>query len=176
MTAEEEVSRITFSDHELLYAATGRCRCGAGLAHPLDHDKALMLRAWLCSRVLKGETDGLAHRLTPLTGESPTGSEHDALDFAFWKVREETSVNGDGRSTRPPGTVARTIGMATCPKCGHKWESEPYDAATIGHHWRSGACPGCGLDHGADGCTDSRRGPAIGMRFRTVVVPHDTAR
>jgi hypothetical protein len=168
--AEETPTRETFTDSELLYAATGRCRCGAGLAYPLDHEKAWKLRAWLCSSVLKGE--GQAHRQMPAAfGHAPEG-EHDAYDWSMYKVREETSVNNDGgRSTRPPGTVARTVATASCPKCGHKWESEPYDASTIGHHWRSGACPGCGLDHGGDGCTDSRRGPSIDMRFRDVVLP-----
>jgi hypothetical protein len=165
--------RITFKDTELLYAATARCRCGAGLAYPREHKHAMQLRAWLCSAVLKGEVEEVATRAIPFGLKSEESTpKHDAFDWAFYKVREETSVNNaGGYTTRPAGTVARTIGMASCPKCKHRWESEPYDASTTGHHWRSGACPGCGLDHGADGCTDSRRGPSIDMRFRDVVIP-----
>lgn len=170
MTAEEKVSRPKFTDYELLYAAVGRCRCGAGLAYPLDHDYARELRAWVCSRVLKEETEGPAYRKLPFGADSVEG-EHDAFDWAFYKVREESSVNNEGGfTTRPSGTICKEVGMAACPKCQHKWESEPYVAHRLGHHWRSGPCPGCGLDHGGDGCSDSRRGPAIEMRFRHVVV------
>lgn len=149
----------SFNDTQLVYTATSRCKCGAGLAYPRDQREAMKLRGWACSKVLRGET-----------GPEDKG-QHEIFDWAFFKIREESSINNQGaHSTRPPGTALRTIGMASCPKCGTQWESEPYDAAALGRHWRSGPCPTCGLDHGADGCTDSRRGPAIKWTSRDVVI------
>lgn len=148
------------TDLELIYAATARCRCGAGLAHPLDTKKAFELRAWICSRVLKGEIPETDYK------------QHDSLDFAFYKVREETSINNtSGETTRPDGTVARTVGHAHCEICNHKWESEPYSACGAPHHWDCGPCPQCGNDCGA-GLTwrsDDPR-PRIDTRFQTVVL------
>lgn len=125
----------TMQDTDLLYAAEGRCQCGAGLAHPLDHKKAFRIRAWQCSAMLKGAE-----------------GEHDSYPFAFYKIREETSINNyGGHTTRPPGTVARTVGHAVCPACQHEWESEPYSACGAGHHWFSGPCPACGYAVGGAG-------------------------
>ncbi len=103
-----DIPKLT--DKELMYSATARCRCGAGLAHPLDHDLAMKIRAWVCARVLRGEGQAVDQTISALGGDPPPG-DHDSFDFAFYKIREETSVNNTGgRSTRPPGTIARTIG------------------------------------------------------------------
>lgn len=146
-----------FTDSGLLYAATARCQCGAGLAYPLDHDRALKLRAWVCSAVLKG---------------SATGDDHESFPWAFFKVREETSINNmGGHSTRPDGTVAKMIGTATCPKCSHKWVSEPYVACGASHHWFSGPCPSCGYAVGGSGVYCSDEGKRIDSRYTTAVYP-----
>lgn len=144
------------TDKELLYAATVRCKCGAGMAYPLDHGLAQTFRAWGCSRVLKGEgTDG----------------GHDNLPFMFWKVREETSINNiGGFTTRPSGTVMRTVGKATCPKCHHAWQSEPYVACGAGHHWFSGPCPSCGYAVGGAGSWSTSEGTPIEKRYTDVVL------
>lgn len=153
MTVWEE----TFTDKELLYAASAQCAaCGAGLAYPLDPEKAWELRAWVCSAVLK---------------KTATGEAHDFLSFAFWKVREESSINNrSGRTTRPHGTVCRTVGKAKCPKCLHEWESEPYNANGLGHHWFSGPCPECGHSVGSAGTWSSGEGEPIKHTYRTVVL------
>lgn len=152
--------RITYTDSELLYAATARCRCGAGLAYPLDHDAAFKVGAWQCSGVLRGDVRGEAEH-----------GKHDSYPWAFYKIREETSINNHGgASTRPPGTVAKTVGKATCPKCRHKWESEPYVAGTVSHHWFSGACPGCGYAVGGGASHRSDEGPAIETGYPDIVV------
>lgn len=144
------------TDSGLMFAATARCRCGAGLAHPLDHDLAMKQRAWTCSAVLKDEVNI---------------GEHDSLPFALYKVREETSINNPGGyTTRPPGTVARTVGKAKCPKCHHEWQSEPYSACGAGHHWFSGPCPGCGYAVGSAGTYRSGEGPPIELRYPDVVL------
>lgn len=148
---------VAEADKDLLYAATGRCRCGAGLAYPLDHDKAWEIQAWVCSAVLKGETEG----------------KHDSYHWAFYKIREETSINNNGgRTTRPEGTVALTVGRATCPKCQQIWESEPYNACGLSHHWMPGPCPNCGYAVGAGVSWRSDEGEPIDKRYRDVVLAH----
>lgn len=145
----------TYTDRELEYAATARCRCGAGLAYPEDVADSMAIGAWLCSAVLKGATP----------------DDHDSYPFAFYKIREETSINnGPGMTTRPAGTVARTVGLAKCGACGHEWESDPYEACGKTHHWFPGSCPRCGNDCGGGGSfsSDDRR-PRIETRYRTVV-------
>jgi ssDNA-binding Zn-finger/Zn-ribbon topoisomerase 1 len=160
--------RIALKDAELLYAATSRCKCGAGLAYPMDHDRAMAIRAWVCSRVLKHEVEETATR-PPLLSTKSDG-EHDAFDWAFYKIREETSIrNEGGHTTRPAGTLARTVGSAKCPKCKHEWKSEPYNANGLGHHWFPGECPQCGYAVGAQGSYSTSDGPPIDTRFLDVV-------
>ena len=152
----ETATKQTYTDEELLYSATSRCRCGVGLAYPLNHEAAMRVSAWVCSAVLKGAE----------------AESHESFPFAFWKIREETSINNhSGATTRPEGTVARTVGRATCGACGHEWESEPYSACGAGHHWFPGACPKCGNDAGANGSwSSSDPRPRVETRFRTVVI------
>lgn len=171
------VDRITFTDSQLLYAATGRCRCGAGLAYPLDHEHSFKIRAWVCSAVLKGEVEAPATQALPFglkpedVDQPPPSAVHDAFDWAFYKVREETSIrNAGGYTTRPKGTSAKTIGKATCPKCKREWESEPYVACGLGHHWFSGPCPGCGYAVGGSGSYSSDDGEPIRTGYRDVVI------
>lgn len=178
------VDRIKLTDHELLYAATARCRCGAGLAYPIDSKLALQLQAWICSAVLKLETEEKATGLDPFNRPASVEPKHDALDFAFWKVREETSVNNKGgHTTRPPGTIARTVGKATCPKCQSSWQSEPYDATSQqwpdeyngrsylrSGHWMSGPCPHCGHTVGGGTSWNTSDGPPIDKRYSDVVL------
>ena len=146
---------MNYSDATLEYAATARCKCGAGLAHPLDFEESINLASWVCSECLKGNA-----------------SEHDSFPFAFYKVREETSINNaHGVTTRPNGTVARMVGHATCGECGHKWESEPYEACGKSHHWLPGDCPQCGNDcggHGTYSLEDKR--PRIEKNYSVVVL------
>ena len=147
-----------YTDRDIIYAATARCQCGSGVAYPLDHAAALKSGAWTCARKLRGEVEGDVF-------------PHDVLPFIFWKVREETSINNHGgHTTRPSGTVARTQGRATCPKCNHQWESTPYDACGASHHWFSGPCPNCGHAVGGGASYSSADGPAIDSRYSTVVL------
>jgi hypothetical protein len=160
---EGSVTERIFTDVELMYAATARCEgCHAGLAYPLDHEEARKLSAWACSRVLKGEVPDVPEE----------HGKHSSYPWAFYKVREETSINNrGGYTTRPAGTVARTVGKAKCPKCSHTWESEPYSACGASHHWFSGPCPSCGYAVGADGTHRSGDGEPIEMRYRDDVRP-----
>ena len=144
-------------DTDLLYAATSRCRCGAGLAYPLDYATAIKVGAWVCSRVLSEECDA---------------ADHDRLPFAMYKVREETSINNaGGDTTRPHGTACMTVGQATCPKCNHGWDSEPYSACGASHHWFAGPCPQCGYTSGSAGTWKTGDGEPIKVRYKDVVIP-----
>lgn len=151
----------TYSDYELIYAATARCRCGAGMAYPMDQDDSVKLCAWLCSDVLKGTNRDVLI--------------HDDLPWAFYKVREETSINNCSRTTtRPAGTVCLTVGTAKCGACGNKWESQPYDARGASHHWFPGACPQCGNDCGGNGVWSSEdKRPRIETRYKDIVLKDD---
>ncbi len=146
---------MTMTDAELLYSATVRCPCGEGLAYPLDVAAAMRLRAWVCARALRGEVES---------------ADHAHYDFAFYKVREETSINNaGGHTTRPATTRAYTRGTAQCPKCEHTWESALYSACGAPHHWYSGPCPNCQYAVGAGGSHSSKDGPRIEVRYRDEV-------
>lgn len=155
---------MKLTDLDLLYSATARCRCGAGLAYP--HATTNMHGSWDCSAVLKGEIPDVPEE----------HGKHDSLPWMFYKVREETSINNrGGATTRPAGTIARTVGTATCGQCGHVWQSEPYNACGLGNHWRCGPCPGCGNENGAkDGVPYVKEG-RIDCRYRDVFLPDPVA-
>lgn len=164
MTTSPTFPKLT--DKELHYAATARCeKCHAGLAYPMDQRLSLKLRSWICSAVLKGEVPNDEAPLERTAG-------HTRLDWVMYKVRKETSINNQGaHTTRPPGTIAKTVGHAECMQCGHKWDSEPYVACGLNHHWFSGPCPSCGNDCGGAGTwsSDDAR-PRIEHRYSEVVM------
>lgn len=70
---------------DLIFAATSRCPCGAGLAYPRD---AGMHGAWDCSAIL--------------TGTAATDVKHTAeLPFAFYEIKSEQQPSANGATTRP---------------------------------------------------------------------------
>ena len=86
-----------FRDNELVYAATTRCKCGAGLAYsPKDENPDLPYKgpsAWDCSDILTGRAPTL---------DSPGSVQHtDLLPFAFYEIKDETQPSADGATTRP---------------------------------------------------------------------------
>jgi len=68
---------------ELVYAATVRCRCGAGLAYP---EGAGLRDSWSCSAVL--------------LGADPAGHDEDR-PFTFWEIKSERQPSANGATTRP---------------------------------------------------------------------------
>lgn len=75
----------------LVYAATSRCPCGAGLAYPTDADP--FTGAWDCSAILTGAA-------IP-TGQ-PDAVKHTALlPFIFYAIKSERQPSANGRTTRP---------------------------------------------------------------------------
>ena len=80
-----------FDEQDLVYAATQRCPCGYGLAHPKDCD---VRHAWNCAGVLLG--------MVPLSLR--TGISHRVgLSFMFYDVKSEGQPSARGATTR--GTI-----------------------------------------------------------------------
>jgi hypothetical protein len=76
---------------ELVYAATSRCPCGAGLAYAKDSDP--FKGYWDCSAIL-------------LETAIPSGEEgsvqHTAqLPFIFYEIKSEEHPSAAGATTRP---------------------------------------------------------------------------
>lgn len=80
-----------YTPEQLRFSARARCRCGAGLAYPLDGN---LRGCWECSAVLLGEaTPSLDH-----DGPRP---------FTFWEVKSEHESGDDSTTTRPGGKIDR---------------------------------------------------------------------
>lgn len=91
--AAEKVARAKadageLTDAELVYAATSRCLCGAGMAYP----KGIGGRGyWDCSDIL--------------TGRASTLVKHEArLPFMFYEIKSENQPSANGATTRRVST------------------------------------------------------------------------
>jgi hypothetical protein len=85
LAQKHEAEGHTYTDAELVYAATARCGCGAGLAY----FKGTSLRGfWDCSATLKGTADKAVQHT-------------DRLPFAFYEVKSEKQPSAQGATTRP---------------------------------------------------------------------------
>lgn len=74
---------------DLVFAATSRCRCGAGYCYPnfLKDSRG----SWVCSAII--------------LGTAAAGSEHDqAKPFTFWSIKGEGQPSANGATTRPAVT------------------------------------------------------------------------
>lgn len=81
----------------LVYSATSRCPCGAGLAYevggdgrPVGHQSG----AWDCAAILLG----VAIEIGELGSVQHVGK----MPFVFYDIKEETQPSANGRTTRPP--------------------------------------------------------------------------
>jgi hypothetical protein len=70
----------------LIYAATARCQCGAGLAFDPYGPSGRPMGYWACSRVLLGQA---------------TGEHCEAQEFAKRTILAENGADAHGQSTRP---------------------------------------------------------------------------
>ena len=101
------------TDGELVYSATARCPCGAGLAH---WDKCTPEDgwAWDCSDLLTGRAIK--------KGEEGAKVHTAVLPFNFYEVKSERQPSAGGMTTRPSG-IPRQFDPPTveraCPTCGH---------------------------------------------------------
>ena len=81
----------------LVYAATARCPCGAGLAYrpgvPEPGSPFKGASAWDCSAIILG---------TAIPSGQPGAVQHTALlPFAFYEIKSEDQPSARGASTRP---------------------------------------------------------------------------
>ncbi len=96
----------------LVYAATKRCPCGAGLAYAAGDD------AWDCSAILSGKAIP-----THVVGSV----QHTAkLPFVFYEIKSENQPSANGATTRP----TRGRGLSAPPPTVSHQEAEP--PATVG--------------------------------------------
>lgn len=88
----------------LTYAATARCKCGAGLAYrsdcrPQDDMHAgsitILEAAWTCSWILRAALSGNA--LTP----SDVATHDKPLHFSMVEIKSEGQPSAEGATTRP---------------------------------------------------------------------------
>jgi len=71
---------------DLVWAATARCKCGAGYVYP--NFTRSPQGHWFCS--------------ASILGTAPAGSEHDcAKPFAFWSIKSDQQPSANGATTRP---------------------------------------------------------------------------
>jgi hypothetical protein len=78
---------------ELVFAATARCECGAGIAYPRDAEPYGESAYWDCSAILTGKA-------VP-TGEPGSVKHTDKLPFMFYEIKSEDQPSAQGRTTRP---------------------------------------------------------------------------
>lgn len=71
----------------MIYSATARCPCGAGLAYESGAD------SWDCSDILTGRA---------IPSGQPGSKKHTVrLPFAFYEVKSENQPSANGATTRP---------------------------------------------------------------------------
>lgn len=86
----ENVKPAPLKDKQLIYAATKRCPCGAGLAYSR---KTEMHGFWDCSDILTG-------RAIP-KGQPGSVQHTDRLPFVFYEIKGEQQPSANGATTRP---------------------------------------------------------------------------
>jgi hypothetical protein len=81
-------------EHDLVYAATARCQCGAGLAYDRNGESGKPTQGyWDCSAILLGEA---------IPDGQPGSVQHTAqLPFVFYKIKGENQPSAEGATTRP---------------------------------------------------------------------------
>jgi hypothetical protein len=81
------MTQTNLTPAQLLYAASSRCPCGAGLAYPFEFRDGIMPSQWECSALL--------------TGTGGDGPHTAPLPFAFYEVKSEGQPSARGATTRP---------------------------------------------------------------------------
>jgi len=149
---------------ELLFSSGMCCRCGAGVAYPLDPMEALMWREWRCSAVLLGEAYP--------AWRGPEGSPlHDAFAFECeWFAIESESQPSQGGATsrRPDQGHVEVRSKLTCLTDGAVWHG-PWKRPNTPRVWEVEAgCPTCGEPNWLpDGSTNYKK---VSSRSETRVV------
>lgn len=79
----------------LIYAATARCKCGAGLAYRNGDT------AWDCSDILRG--------VAIPSGQPGSVMHSDRFPFVFYEIKGENQPSAEGRTTRQRVTPLATV-------------------------------------------------------------------
>ena len=84
---------MTKTAKDLVFAATNRCPCGAGLAYdPAGESGKPIHGYWDCSGILLG---------TAIPSGQPGAVQHTGqLPFAFYKIKSENQPSANGANTR----------------------------------------------------------------------------
>ena len=81
------------TDSDLVYAATARCPCGAGIAHLRTAKAYGDTAVWDCADILTG-------RAIP-SGQAGFKQHTAVLPFVFYEIKSEKQPSANGASTRP---------------------------------------------------------------------------
>ncbi len=79
-----DANAVVFEDNELVWAATSRCQCSAGLAYPKNIGPN---GAWYCSSVL--------------TSGDPDEVHSEPKPFMYYEIKSEKQPSAKGATTRP---------------------------------------------------------------------------
>lgn len=84
---------------KLVYAATARCPCGAGLAYDKKGESGRPIEGyWDCSAILLGEA---------IPSGEPGSVQHTArLPFVFYEIKGENQPSANGTTTRDAPAVS----------------------------------------------------------------------
>ena len=88
-------SHKTFTDG-LIYSATARCKCGAGLYY--DEGKSGINGEWTCSVCVLAERAGASM-------EGWDKNAHQSFPFREWEIKSEDQPSANGATTRPDPAV-----------------------------------------------------------------------
>lgn len=84
-----QLKKDRFTEEELVFAASTRCECGAGMAYP---NSIGVQGAWYCSDILLGNA---------LAGNEKGSKAHTSpLPFMFYSIKSETQPSANGATTR----------------------------------------------------------------------------
>lgn len=134
----------------LRYSAVCRCRCGAGMAYPVDNN---IQGSWRCSAILLGvAVPGL----------------HDELPFAYYSLKPESNYRANYATTRPTeqGRIVQKT-LATC-SCGHTWEKGPYLPQQRQADGAPGVCAECGNTNGSNWLSRTEPGKPLPIQTRVI--------
>ena len=90
---EPKMPKRPLRDNELIYAATTRCSCGAGIAYWKKAAPFGDTAYWDCSDILTGRAIA--------SGQEGSVQHTAQLPFMFYEIKSENQPSARGATTRP---------------------------------------------------------------------------
>lgn len=87
---QAEAGKGDFKLDELIFSATNRCACGAGIAYPKDIG---VWGSWICSDILRG--------LAIAAGKEGSKQHSSNLPFSMYEIKSEDQPSANSMTTRP---------------------------------------------------------------------------